>query len=127
MSNKFCAYVKKINIKNIRMKVLLLYFLILFLYDIFVMNDGEIKTALYLKSVVIIFIGCIVIYGILFMLRKNPFCSEKIVNNFYCIWLIIFTIGSIALGISYFWNGFTIGAFLCPLGSLIVLREQRKN
>ena len=113
------------NLKKIQ-GTLLLYMVCLLLYDIVVWNKGTLEILHYIKTAVIIVICCVGIYGVVYIQIKNPFCSKERLKKILNLFLILFALSSVIMGIRYFMQGFTTAAYIAPLGYWIIFKIRER-
>lgn len=128
MKNKMYVYFKKIFSNKVQKMFVLIYFILLLIYD-FIVFDRDMDLLLK-KIFLVVVIDLFVYFGVYFVLWiqvKNPIVSVNIFEIFSRIVLILFGGFSCVLCINYLVYGFTVGTFLCPTVCMAILKARRRE
>jgi hypothetical protein len=105
--------------------IVIIYFIILVLYDLIVFNRPFTDIIITYFSVIII--GFFVWFGVQFVFWlqiKNGRCPEKFLNIIVIAALIVYGTSSVFMGVQFFINGDIFPVFIAPIAFLSVVKTQ---
>lgn len=101
--SKISIIKNEMNLKS-KIQILASYFLILFLFDL-LFRDGQIgdKLLRYGKTLLVCFVGYMIVYLFSCFMVKNPLSSQKVMKVILRTLASILFVCAILYGIYYFW------------------------
>ena len=75
----------------------------------------------------VLIIGIFVWFGVKFVFWlqiKNSLCSERILNVFTLVAIVVFGVSSLIIGVQYFIDDFTVSAFIAPIAITSLIQVQ---
>lgn len=101
------------------------YFIALILYDLFVYKRA--LKEIMISYLFVLIIGIFVWFGVKFVFWlqiKNSLCSERILNVFTLVAIVVFGVSSLIMGVQYFIDDFTVSAFIAPIAITSLIQVQ---